>query len=359
MKAPMPFEFLPLIAILATLFVCLGAEPLGIYFGVLAHPDGRRKTHARPTPQLGGFAILLGFVLWLGASLLVPQMSGEPLVLSVLLCALGLGLVGFIDDKHEVPPILRILLLLLFVGIAFALDPQLVASALHWYSFGTVPISAWVYAPLMGLTAIGLVNSVNMADGQNGLVGSMFVTWTACLAFVCTGPLSLMAGMLCALCVLFLAFNLGGKLFLGDCGSYGITFVIGLMVTLAHARGQVPLETVIVWFFIPVIDCIRLMIARPLQGKSLFQGGRDHFHHRLIDSMGPRLSAFVYISAVTSSSALATLAPRFSLVILCVLSGFYFGFAHLSGEAVSREIEPAPEEALNVVPLKSGQARRG
>jgi len=327
----MILQFLPILALLSALAVCLNADAIAEQLGVMARPDGQRKTHARPTPQLGGVAILSGFVVWLVGALFFPnEIVPDPILRSILLAAGGLGMVGFIDDRHEIPPLSRIVLLLIFAGTAFALAPELISPTLNWQSFAPTHIPVWVYLPLMAVTMVGIVNAVNMADGQNGLVGGMFVAWTACLVLVSSGTLALMAAMLCALCTVFLLFNLRGRMFLGDCGSYGVTFAIGLMVTLAHARGQVSLETIIVWFFVPVADCLRLMITRKLQGRSPFDGGRDHFHHRLMDSMGKRRSAVIYVAAVTASSLCATLAPRFALVFLCVLCGFYFSFARLS-----------------------------
>jgi UDP-GlcNAc:undecaprenyl-phosphate GlcNAc-1-phosphate transferase len=349
----MTFEFLPLIAILVTLTIGFCAYPIGELAGVLAKPDGKRKTHARPTPQVGGLAILSGFGVWIAGALLTTPLSDESLMVAVLLAGGGLGLIGFIDDKHEVPPVLRMLMLMVFLGIAFALDPQLISPTLNWHSFGTVPIAVWAYVPLMCLTCIGLVNSVNMADGQNGLVGSMFVVWSGCLTLLTTGTPALMAGMLCVLSSIFLVFNLRGKMFLGDCGSYGVTFAIGLLVTLAHAKGQVSLETVIVWFFIPVMDCLRLMVTRPMQGQRLFEASRDHFHHRLMDSMGMRLSALAYIGAVASSSLFVTLVPRFTLVCLCALCSFYFSFARLSEGASAQKPAQQPEtdDRGKVIPM--------
>jgi UDP-GlcNAc:undecaprenyl-phosphate GlcNAc-1-phosphate transferase len=343
-----------MVALLVTLAICVNARLIGESFGVMAIPDGRRKTHIRATPQLGGVAILAGFGIWLIGSLILEAQL-DPFLVTVLLAGAGMGLVGFVDDRHEIPPASRILLLLVFAGMAFTLDPQLTSPVLRWYSFGDVEISAPLYLILMGVTAVGLINSVNMADGQNGLVGSMFVAWSACLTIVADGSLAMMAGMLCALSLVFLAFNLKNRIFLGDCGSYGMTFVLGLMVTLVHARGQVALETVIVWFFIPVVDCLRLMITRPLHGKSLFAGGRDHFHHRLIDSLGVKLSALIYAGVVALSSLAATLEPRFALVILCLLSGFYFSFAGLSeSAAVEAPVSVEPEK---VVALHDGKRR--
>jgi UDP-GlcNAc:undecaprenyl-phosphate GlcNAc-1-phosphate transferase len=127
----------------------------------------------------------------------------------------------------------------------------------------------------------------------------------------------------------FLVFNLKpkGKVFLGDCGSYGITFVIGMLVILAQARGEVPIETVIVWFFIPVVDCLRLLIERARRGQSPFRADRDHFHHRLEDRLGKYRGLASYLAAVGTTSIMSTLAPHWAPVCLCVLSGFYFGMA--------------------------------
>jgi UDP-GlcNAc:undecaprenyl-phosphate GlcNAc-1-phosphate transferase len=354
----MSFGLIVLLAVLATLFICVNADSLGAQFGVVAHPDHRRK-HALPTPQLGGVAILVGFTIWAICELFYMGSRSDPILLAVLFTGGGLGMVGFVDDQREVSPTLRILLVLVFLGIAFALDSRLISPVLHWYSFSSTAIPPWVYVPLMALTAIGLVNSVNMADGQNGLVGSMFATWTACLVIVSTGELQVMAGMFFALSLVFLAFNLRGKVFLGDCGSYGVTFAIGLMVTLAHAQGRVSLETIIVWFFLPVIDCLRLLISRPLQGRGFFEGGRDHFHHRLIDSMGLRLSAVTYIFVVAASSIIATMTPKYSLVVLCSLCAFYFTFARLSEGEVEEltEGEEMLRSSLNVVPLSNNTRR--
>jgi UDP-GlcNAc:undecaprenyl-phosphate GlcNAc-1-phosphate transferase len=352
----MLIQFLPVVAVLVTLLICLRARAIGEAFGVMAIPDGRRKLHSMSTPQLGGVAILSGLAIWLVGNLIAGG-GDQAMLLTILLAVGGLGLVGFIDDRHEIPPASRILTLLLFTGIAFTLDPQLMAPVLHWYSFGDVELPAWLYLGLMAVTAVGLVNSVNMADGQNGLVGSMFVAWSLCIAIASSDSTALAGGVLCALSLVFLFFNLQGKIFLGDCGSYGITFALGIMVTQAHARGEIPLEAIIVWFFIPVVDCLRLMITRPLSGRSVFQGSRDHFHHRLIDSLGMKLSVIVYGAAVALSSLAATLEPRFSLVILCLLSGFYFSFAGLSESGRAKAASPQPEtlDETNVVSLRDGK----
>ncbi|HEY0281251.1 MAG TPA: hypothetical protein VGC27_01360, partial [Rhizomicrobium sp.] len=199
-------------------------------------------------------------------------------------------------------------------------------------------------------------------DGQNGVVGSMYVIWSGCLLFVTSGTSQQIAGVLFVLSLVFLVFNLRGKLFLGDCGSYGVTFAVGLLVTLAHAKAQVSLETVIVWFFIPVADCIRLLISRPLRGVSPFMGDHDHFHHRLEDKLGKNQGLATYAVVIAASSLIATLDPRFALVCLCALSAFYFSFAWLSDATTVSVSKPESESdevtatAGNVVPLTGDSA---
>ncbi len=328
----------------------------------MAHPDRQRRLHRRPTPQVGGIAIILGLIAWLAIRYCLDGHAERPLLVAIVLCAAGVGLVGFEDDQHETSPLSRVLLLLVFMGVAFAIDSQFIASALNWGSFNPTPIPVGAYLLLMGLTVVGVVNAVNMAYGQDGVVGSMYVVWSGCL-IVSGGLSAAIAGVLFALSLVFLGFNLRGKIFLGDCGSYGVTFTIGLLVMLAHARGEVSLETIIVWFFIPVADCLRLLITRPLRGMSPLQGDRDHFHHRLEDKLGKHKGFATYAFAVAATSSLATLEPRFALVCLCVLSAFYFSFARLTDATIAMVSLPesAPDRAAspasNVV-IMSGEGER-
>ena len=366
---PTTSELTLLIAVAVALVVCLNAEMLGERLGVIDHPDLQRKLHEHPTPQVGGLAVLLGLLVWLTIEFFLGRQIEQPMFIALLLCAAGVGLVGFQDDQHETSPLSRILLLLVFLGIAFAIDPRFIARTLNWGSFSPTPIALWAYLPLMGVTVVGLVNAINMADGQNGVVGSMFVVWSGCLILITGGLSAAVATVLFCTSLVFLAFNLKGKIFLGDCGSYGVTFAIGLLVILAHAQGRVSLETVIVWFFIPVADCLRLVISRPLRGLSPFKSDRDHFHHRLEDKLGKRQGLVTYVAAMAASSLIATLDPRFALVCLCGLSAFYFSFAWLTDAATVVASRPdsvkygTAMSATNVVAItdenKEGRRRTG
>lgn len=328
--------FLSFVAVAAALLICLNAETLGRRLRVMDHPDNERKNHTTATPLVGGIAILLPLLIWLtGAALSGPV--GDRQVLSVLMIgAAGVGLVGFADDQAPITPLSRILLVLVFLGVTFSLSPGLITGSLSWGSFEPTPLPGWAYCALLAVTTIGIVNAVNMADGQNGVVPSMFVVWSLCLVLVGDRMVSEVAQILAAASLVVLVFNVQGRLFLGDCGSYGVTFVLGLLALMAYAQGRVTVETITVWFFIPVMDCLRLIITRRLQGRSPVAPDNDHFHHRLQSKLGTSYGLVAYIASVGATSFIAALAPQFALVCIIILTAIYFSFAFLTDSAAVR-----------------------
>ncbi len=354
LAAPEASSLLYFLALAATFAVCVKARSLGEWLKVVAYPDGLRRRHEMETPQIGGVAILTAVTIWLTGVLLLGGGGVERQLLSALLfCAVGVGLVGFTDDQRHISPMSRIALLGVFCGIGATINPGLITQTLHWASFDPQHISTWAYCGLTGLAVVGLINAVNMADGQDGIVGSMFVVWSICLMLITDDASQHLAGLLLGASLVFLAFNLSRRLFLGDCGTYGVTFVFAMLAIAAHAKGQVQIETVVVWFFIPVMDCLRLIISRPLRGRSPLNGDRDHFHHRLEDKVGKKLGLSAYAGAVASSSLIATLEPKFALLCFTALAAFYFSFAWLT-DASAFAVQETEEKVLtrhNVVSI--------
>jgi UDP-GlcNAc:undecaprenyl-phosphate GlcNAc-1-phosphate transferase len=221
-------------------------------------------------------------------------------------------------------------------------------------------LPAAALALLFCVSMAGFVNAVNMADGQNGIVAGMYAIWAFCLVLTGSGEISSVALLLLAAAVIVLAFNMAGRLFLGDCGAYGVSFVFGLLAIAAHAKGFVSVETIVVWFFIPVMDCLRLTLMRPLRGVSPVDAGRDHFHHRLQDKLGGELGLLTYVGIVAAASLVASLDPRFDLVCIIALSAIYFSFAWVV-QSPAVEADAVPEGRSmsdNVVPISEGEIAR-
>ena len=356
-------ELIPLAALAVALVTCVWAEPIGKLLSVMDLPDGCRKHHDQPTPLVGGIAIMLSLLVWGCITLLTGHVGDQDLLLAVLLCGTGISLVGFADDQSSTLPLARASSLVIFTLVAFAVDRDLlVRPLLVWGSFAPTLVPAGVLAGLLCLSMVGFVNAVNMADGQNGIVAGMFVVWSLCLILVGDRTITAIAELLLASCVIVLAFNLAGRLFLGDCGAYGVSFVFGLLAIAAHAKGLVSVETIVVWFFIPVIDCLRLTFMRPLRGLSPVSGGRDHFHHHLQARFGRDLGLATYVGIVGSAALLVSIEPRFNLACIAALSATYacFTLVTIAPSAVEEDdvsTDPYPQTS-NVISFSESDAPR-
>ena len=351
----------PFAALFVALIVCVFAEPTGKYLAVMDVPDGARKHHSQPTPLVGGIAVMLSLIVWGSLTFALGRVAGDaPLLIAVLLCGTGAALVGFADDQSSTLPLVRASSLVVFLLVAFAIDRDLIVPALNWGSFPPLALPTVAMCALLSIAMVGYVNAVNMADGQNGIVSGMYATWSLCLILIGSGTILTVSQLLLASIVIVLAFNLAGRLFLGDCGTYGVSFVFGLLAIAAHAKGLVSVETIAVWFFLPVVDCLRLVIMRPMRGVSPVDAGRDHFHHRLQIKLGHSFGLLTYVSIVAVSSLIATIEPRFALVCLIALAAIYFSFAWLTDEAAlaAKSASTSAPASSNVIPISEGDASR-
>ena len=151
-----------------------------------------------------------------------------------------------------------------------------------------------------------------MADGKNGIILCLGLVWTAVLA--CHLP-STFAPVLSALGIalgVMLVFNLRGRLFMGDGGSYCLSALFGLLAIYAYNNDfeAMRADDVATMFAIPVFDTVRLMTVRVFAGRSPFEGDRDHLHHHLHQKFGWPRGLFVYVTLVAVPNIAALLMPQ-------------------------------------------------
>jgi UDP-GlcNAc:undecaprenyl-phosphate GlcNAc-1-phosphate transferase len=233
------------------------------------------KGHARPTPYLGGTALIAGFLLGAvvlggGFSRLAPIAGG----------ALALWMVGTLDDRRTVKPQLRVL-------AAIGAATLLFASGLGWSIFGQ-PFADYV---LTVLWVVGLVNAFNLMDNMDGAsstIASFSALGAAVLAISLGDPvLGALALGLAGACLGFLPYNLArpsARIFLGDGGSMPIGFVVAATIMALPLGGQAgwhQLLAAVLLAGLPILDTSLVVVSRHRAGVSLLQGGTDHITHRL------------------------------------------------------------------------------
>jgi UDP-GlcNAc:undecaprenyl-phosphate GlcNAc-1-phosphate transferase len=281
--------------------VTLAATPLAIAIArrtdFYDRPREYRQ-HAAPTPFLGGAAVTAGFLV---AAVAVGGVSGKHVLLA---CALGMWLLGTIDDRFAVPPKWR----LLAEGLA--------AGALVWAGLGWHTALGDVFDFLLTVVWItGIITAFNLMDnldGACGTVGGVCSVGLGTMAAIHRQPA--IAGLSFALaggCAGFLPFNLArpARIFLGDGGSMLIGFLVAAL-SLALSRnmrlGDADLLAVAILAGLPILDTALVSVSRIRRRVTLVTGGRDHLTHRLLLVLhSPRAVALVLASA---QAALCTLA---------------------------------------------------
>ncbi|HEY2886776.1 MAG TPA: MraY family glycosyltransferase [Rhizomicrobium sp.] len=335
-----PIQFALVVgAVFLSWLILANARFIGEKLNIIDHPDGLRKVHEKATPLVAGFGILIPFFVWIAATLATSAAWDPRALLVALLCGLGATLIGYSDDQSSTSPSSRLLSILLFAVVALVVDPGLVPTSIRLAGWGPVPVPYWLAVPLVTIALAGLVNAVNMADGQNGVVIGMLVVWTACLAITTNGAISAMAQTLLITALTAFVFNVAGLAFLGDSGTYGLGFVVGLLAIWAHNSSGVPAQTVCVWFFFPVLDCLRLIVKRVRRRLWPFRADLDHFHHHLQARLGQNLSLVVYLGVTAVTSVSSSLDPKIAPFCLISLVAFYFTVILPAREVESEELE--------------------
>ncbi|HLY80749.1 MAG TPA: MraY family glycosyltransferase [Caulobacteraceae bacterium] len=346
---------LPFLATVILLFVL---KPFARNFGLVDHP-GPRKTHAEPTPLVGGAAITLGA---LATAVLVLPMTRDVVALGAA-SALML-IVGTIDDRYDINWRIRIsaqavAALILFTWGGVRVESIGGALGFSGHTLGVLAL------PFTILATVGITNAINWADGVDGLAGSLslaaFVMLIAASIYAGNAPLAndlvLMAG-----CVMgFLAFNLRtpwrphASVFLGDGAE-----ILGLWIAWASFRltqtpGH-PVTPVLAPFLIapPVIDCLVLIVRRLRARRSPFFADRNHLHHLLLDAGMSSTKVVALLAGLTlvigfcaaNARRIHMPEPLFPIVYLTAVGAYFL----VSRRAGDRLAPPQPKPQLVVRP---------
>ena len=289
------------------------ARPISAWLGVLDVPDGRRKLHPATTPLAGGLAIGLPTLLVLLYCALATTFL--PLYLAVAIAGLACLLLGFLDDRAHIRPTYRLLLSLLMALAVLEVVPALLVTFLHFSFLGQVLFLDRFALIFTAICIVGLQNAVNMADGKNGIVIGLGLFWCLDLLLFAPDHMRLVLLAMAATLAVTLVFNLRGRLFLGDSGSYSLSFIIALLAIYIYdiAFATLPADLVALWFLIPVIDCLRVMALRVARGHSPFASDRKHLHHILYHRITWRWGLLVYLGLAGLPGLLASIAPDTTL----------------------------------------------
>ena len=265
------------------------------------------------TPTMGGVLILGSLV----ASTLLWCKLANPMVWTILLATVGLGLLGFWDDylkvskKNSKGVSARTKLgwqfvVALVVGWMFAyLVPtdatgiNLRALYVPFYKEALIPDMGFGAVILFALIIVGASNAVNLTDGLDGLATGCSLTTAlayAAFGYICgnskysgyldvphhsfAAELPIIAMALAGACVGFLWYNAHpARMFMGDTGSLALG---GCIATLAiGCKQEVVLALVGGVFVMEAMSVIIQVVSFRTRGKRVFRMSPIHHHFEL------------------------------------------------------------------------------
>jgi UDP-GlcNAc:undecaprenyl-phosphate/decaprenyl-phosphate GlcNAc-1-phosphate transferase len=298
-----------------------------VQVGGTKHGSGRRM-HEGAVPNIGGIAILAGFLIALLVGFAAwPSLIDEYRVelLAIVLGASLMALVGFIDDIWEVPAAMRLATQFLAAGILVVNGVKIEFFTNY---FGDAP---YVFMPevlavaVTLLWVVGFTNAFNFIDGVDGLssgiaaIASLSLLAVA-LQFADRGASVLLLAALAGAALGFLRHNFNpATITMGDSGSYLLGYVLAAVSVLGALKvtAAVTFAAPILVLALPVLNITHVTLRRLSRGQSPGTASNDHLHDLLRErTASPRTTVLLLWSATLVLGALGMFLSQTPPVLL-------------------------------------------
>ena len=285
----------------ATLLGTVALVPLARFLarktGAIDHP-GERKIHKTPIARLGGIAPAL--VFWAAATLGFAALT-NPFFQRFL----GENM----QDAPRVGPRLTGLLLGSLIAFFTGLTDDILGSRFPFWGKALGQITAAVCVVLGGITTsflphpilnailtvvwlVGITNAFNLMDNMDGLAsGVALIASSVLVVNALTSGENLIAALTLAyigVLLGFLLFNFNpATIFLGDCGSHFVGFVLASLLLLdryvtSASSSYFPILMPVLLLAVPIIDTTTVVIIRLREGRPIYVGDARHLSHTLV-----------------------------------------------------------------------------
>jgi UDP-GlcNAc:undecaprenyl-phosphate GlcNAc-1-phosphate transferase len=256
--------------------------PLAARLGADPRAD---RWHQRRTPMLGGIGIFAGILVgvWVAVAADVAPASAE--VLAILGGCAILFTAGLLDDLYGLGPIPKLAAQCAAAGLVIANGLTISGLISNDFLAGAVAL-VWL---------VGMTNAFNLLDNMDGLaatlagIAAVFFAVDALTVHHNDAVLALSLAIAGA-CGGFLPFNLRPKrsaaVFMGDSGSQVLGFALAALgLTASWKVAGTTVATLllpVLVLAVPILDTTLVTVVRLLDGRPVYQGGRDHTSHRLV-----------------------------------------------------------------------------
>jgi UDP-N-acetylmuramyl pentapeptide phosphotransferase/UDP-N-acetylglucosamine-1-phosphate transferase len=256
---------------------------------IVDNPDAR-KLNKEPVPVLGGVGVFFGIMFSL--SVAGYYVEGMNIQFELIIAMLIMLYTGVGDDILQLSPRLRFALQIFVVCLMMFLGGIYIDDFHGLWGIGRLP---WYIAVTLTIfSCVGIINSINLIDGVDGLCSGygVFASLAFAFCFLRMGDVSyaILAFAVAGAIFPFMLHNMFGeryKMFLGDGGSLVLGFICSLYVMRVIQSGnevvsESTISLTLAVLAIPVFDTLRVMTARIIAKRSPFSPDKTHLHHMFI-----------------------------------------------------------------------------
>ena len=303
----------------SSLFLTPVIRRLAERLGWLDVPGDDRRVHAAPVPRVGGVAVFASCGVALATLPLVDNLVTHALVehwqaaVAVIASSSLVFLFGVFDDLKGASPKWKFVAQGLAGVLLYSLGGRIGALTVPFVGpLELPPVLDFLFTIVW---VVGVSNAFNLIDGLDGLAAgaSLFAALVMLGVSLINGnPLvTVMTLALAGALIGFLRYNFNpASIFLGDSGSLFIGFLLAALSVTSGQKASTAVAVAIplMAFALPVIDTGFAITRRFISGKPLFEGDREHIHHKLLElGWSQRRVAFVLYGACAFFGMLALL----------------------------------------------------
>jgi UDP-GlcNAc:undecaprenyl-phosphate GlcNAc-1-phosphate transferase len=321
-----------LLALATTYWITPWVRQFAIRVGAMDIPDSRR-VHTEPIPRWGGLAIYLGVAVGLLAGFLRLYMLAPSdtvflerafQFLGLLLVGTGVLVVGMVDDKKPLPPLVQMSVLLL-AGLAvqpFGVQIEGFAAPIggnfseaQWVPLGvtTIPITAlWIFVVskamdtidgldglAAGVSAIAALTLALMALQAADLLDQPYPNWLIAIA----------AAAIAGAASGFLRHNFNpARIFMGTGGAQFLGFMLGGLSVIGAFKTATAFAIAIpiLVFGLPILDAAWAVVRRAFSRQPIYQPDKRHIHHQLLArGLNQRQTVLILYGVATALALIA------------------------------------------------------
>lgn len=279
-----------LAVIFFNIFLLLNNNKIANLFNIYDNPDNLRKIHKSKVPLTGGVILVFNIIILLlllyfnlpESNLYNIFLSHSDLII-FFISIIVFFLIGFIDDKYEIPAIKKFLLMIILITLILIFSDNLLIKEIRIsfvQNIYNLPFFLSVFWTL--LCFLLFINAINMFDGINYQVAiySIFLS----LFFILNNYFFIFFLTISIALMFFLILNHKNKSFLGDSGSYLLGFIFSyFFVKFYNSDNLIYTDQIFLFMIIPGLDLMRLFIYRIYKGNFPFTPDRDHLHYILLE----------------------------------------------------------------------------